>query len=69
MIKKRKYQFFKVFAFLAFLFSDFNILLQKQKNWETYIFTYFGVPPNIFELQRHIISHFKDLDQYFCPLA
>ena len=61
MIKKRKYQFFKVFAFLAFLFSDFNILLQKQKNWETYIFTYFGVPPKVLELQRFAIPHFKAL--------
>ena len=64
-----KVSIFQVFLFLAFLYSDINIFLQKHKNWKTYTFINFVVSPKVFKLQRRTIPHFKALDQLFWPLA
>ena len=65
MIKSKKYQSFQVFAFLAFLYSDIIIFLQKRKNWKTHIFINTVVSQKVLKLQRRTIPHFKALDQLF----
>ena len=65
MIKNKKYHFFQIFAFLAFLYSNINTFLQKCKNWKTHIFINFIVYPKVLKLQRRTIPHFKALDHLF----